>query len=284
MLVEKPLAMTLGEADAIVAEAEASGVLAGYLENHIFAPVVAHLHALAASGAVGRVTRVRGVFGHQGTAAGSWQRTPGESGGGSWVDLGSHAIATAMYLATAADGPDAARWSPVRRVRDAAVRIDEASGVDVNAQATYELENGVEVLVRTFWGGEPDSALYAVEGDAGRLEATLYPLPPRLVRYGADGAAEEVPVPGGFDTSVRSMFVGASGYAAQVEHFLRARDGQARPLVTAREGAETLRLIMAAYRAAARGGGYEMSEPLPTDRIAVSLYTEPEVAAAGAGA
>ena len=46
--------------------------------------------------------------------------------------------------------------------------------------------------------------------------------------------------------------------------------------MTAREGAETLRLLMAAYRAAARGGAYEMSEPLPPDRIAVSLYTEPE--------
>jgi predicted dehydrogenase len=58
VLIEKPMAVTLAEADAMIAAAERHGVLLGVNVKHSFEPRVLKLRALAQSGELGRLRMV----------------------------------------------------------------------------------------------------------------------------------------------------------------------------------------------------------------------------------
>jgi phthalate 4,5-cis-dihydrodiol dehydrogenase len=59
VLIEKPMAVTLGEADAMIAGAEKHGVLLGVNVKHSFEPRVLKLRALAQSGELGRLGMIQ---------------------------------------------------------------------------------------------------------------------------------------------------------------------------------------------------------------------------------
>ena len=268
VVVEKPLTMTLEEAAAVVAAAERHNVLAGYAENHIFAPLVQKMRAMIDGGSISEVRRVRAVFGHAGPPAQGWQRESRESGSGVFMDLGSHAIATALYLS----------GSPrIVEVDDA--HIEAVEGYDRAASATFHGEDGIELAVETFWGGAPDACFYEVEGKDGGLRATLVPAPQRLTWQNSGGDTTDVAVPALGDPSVRA-FVNAQGYGDQLAHFVAAHRREVEPLVTAREGETILRLMLAGYRAAARGAAVRTDEPIPEDLSPIQLYQAEHRAAA----
>lgn len=58
VLIEKPMAVTLAEADAMIAAAERNGVLLGVNVKHSFEPRVLKLRALAQSGELGRLRMI----------------------------------------------------------------------------------------------------------------------------------------------------------------------------------------------------------------------------------
>jgi phthalate 4,5-cis-dihydrodiol dehydrogenase len=58
VLIEKPMAVTLAEADAMIAAAERNGVLLGVNVKHSFEPRVLKLRALAKSGELGRLRMI----------------------------------------------------------------------------------------------------------------------------------------------------------------------------------------------------------------------------------
>jgi phthalate 4,5-cis-dihydrodiol dehydrogenase len=58
VLIEKPMAVTLDEADAMIATAERNGVLLGVNVKHSFEPRIQKLHALAQSGEFGRLRMI----------------------------------------------------------------------------------------------------------------------------------------------------------------------------------------------------------------------------------
>jgi phthalate 4,5-cis-dihydrodiol dehydrogenase len=58
VLIEKPIAVTLAEADAMIAAAEANGVLLGVNVKHSFEPRVQKLRALAQSGELGQLRMI----------------------------------------------------------------------------------------------------------------------------------------------------------------------------------------------------------------------------------
>ena len=59
VLIEKPMAVTLAEADAMIAAAERNGVLLGVNVKHSFEPRVLKLRALAQSGELGRLRMIQ---------------------------------------------------------------------------------------------------------------------------------------------------------------------------------------------------------------------------------
>ena len=94
VLVEKPIACTLEQADAMLAAAADAGVRLMPAHNLRFvAPFVAARDAVA-RGDVGTVTGVRAAFGHAGPQAwapdATWFFDPRLAGGGALLDLGIH--------------------------------------------------------------------------------------------------------------------------------------------------------------------------------------------------
>ena len=94
VLVEKPAACTVGEADAIIAAAAAANRLVRVGFNHRYHPALQQARHLVDSGALGPLMFVRGRYGHGGRVGydREWRADPARSGGGELIDQGVHLI------------------------------------------------------------------------------------------------------------------------------------------------------------------------------------------------
>ncbi|GAB5374383.1 MAG: Gfo/Idh/MocA family oxidoreductase [Acuticoccus sp.] len=99
---EKPLALTLAEAEEMEAAARAAGVrtIVGY--NYIHNPAITHARALIAAGRIGRPVHFRGVVDEDYQAdpalPWTWRATRSEAGLGTLGDLGCHLVSMAHGL------------------------------------------------------------------------------------------------------------------------------------------------------------------------------------------
>ncbi len=136
VLVETPLAATLADADALVAESE-TGRLA-YGENLVHSPVVAE--AVAACRRMGELTHLEVRF-SQGRPEGGPERTSAAWGGGAGFDLGVHAVALALLMAAPA------------RVTSVTAMLLEGGDIEVDDDATLTLafDTGLTAQVRATW-------------------------------------------------------------------------------------------------------------------------------------
>jgi len=103
VFVEKPMARTLAEADAVLNETAAAAdrplvVKVGF--NHRYHPAIWKAHALSEQGEIGEPYYIRCRYGHGGRPgyAGEWRFNPEVSGGGELLDQGIHAIDLARWF------------------------------------------------------------------------------------------------------------------------------------------------------------------------------------------
>jgi scyllo-inositol 2-dehydrogenase (NADP+) len=101
VVVDKPLAVTAAEAEAVVLRAEQAGVLLTVFQNRRFDSDQLTLVRLLADGRLGTVMRYESRFERwrPGSDAGAWRESlPPERGGGQLLDLGSHLVDQALVL------------------------------------------------------------------------------------------------------------------------------------------------------------------------------------------
>jgi predicted dehydrogenase len=98
VLVEKPMALTVAEGEAMVRAAEAAGVplLVGHMWR--YRDEVRELRAGIARGELGRVVRTHGYGVHSGWGPAGWFTDRALAGGGALIDMGVHAIDTGRFL------------------------------------------------------------------------------------------------------------------------------------------------------------------------------------------
>lgn len=101
LVMEKPLARNLKEADAMVALVEKMGLPTGYFENQIHMPAVVQARKQLASveKAMGPMHLTRSAEEHGGPHE-PWFWDPTRQGGGVWCDMGCHSAAVGMYMLT----------------------------------------------------------------------------------------------------------------------------------------------------------------------------------------
>ena len=230
VLVEKPMATTVADADAMVAAAERAGVVLMAAHNLRFAAPYAAAARAVAEGLVGDVVGVRVAMGHGGpegwTRDAGWFRDPSVSGGGALLDLGIHVA----DLVRAVTGDEVAEVSAfVRRPSDDAVE-----------------ESGVVALVLRGGGVGTLSASWAVRAGADH----------QLLVHGTTGTltvergqAVVRPAGGGEKVVVEPPSPAPDLFA----NFVAACRGEAPPVVGPRDGREALAIIEAAYRSAESG-------------------------------
>ena len=177
---EKPLGITLRQAEEMAAAAERAGVrtLVGY--NYLKNPAALHAKALIAGGSIGRIIHFRGIFDEDymadPTRPGTWRSLRGEAGLGVLGDMGCHLVAAALDLA----GPIESVLAETRVVYSRDYPDAGSSGASGNeepienedlATALVRFTNGCDgslAMSRSAWGRKNRLA-WEVHGDAGML-------------------------------------------------------------------------------------------------------------------
>jgi myo-inositol 2-dehydrogenase / D-chiro-inositol 1-dehydrogenase len=248
VLVEKPLATTLADADRLVA-ADTKGRVA-YAENLAHCPAVqAMLSRLGSIGAPSyieiRTAGPRPTYGEF--------LTPGW-GGGALFDLGAHPIALTLLFA------GSARITSVTATLEAGAdhRSDEAATV------TLSFDTGLRANVIVSWRADLPLWDAQVSGATGVVRAEL--LPTASVEHNGDTVA--LPRPKFSPTQLETL-----GYMAQLRSFAGDLATDRRPVLDGAFGRRVLDVICAAY-ASAGNGSTPVAVPFrgPRDRTPLQLW------------
>ena len=112
VVCEKPLCMTLEEADEMIEVCRRQGVLLMYAEELFFTPKYVQAKRMADEGAFGKVYLVKQSEKHFGPH-GDWFWDVQKSGGGVFMDMGCHGIAFCYwFLNRPGIRRSTARWAP----------------------------------------------------------------------------------------------------------------------------------------------------------------------------
>jgi predicted dehydrogenase len=224
VLVEKPMARNLEEADAMLAAARASGARLMVAHCWRFHPDVLALRARVAAGELGEVVKTRsyGVHAHWGPSG--WFTDPELAGGGALLDMGVHAIDTTRFLL---GDP-----LPARVFATVATRY-----------GGYAVDDDAVVLVR--WSDTTSSII-----ESGWWQPHLGGLEADTELYGTGGYArvwDRTEPPPGAEHVSQAMFT------AQMAEFVEAIAAGRQPRPSGEDGRVVMEVVERAY-AVARGG------------------------------
>lgn len=272
VIIEKPLCLTLEEADEIIAAMETAGRKLMYAEELCFAPKYERVRALAQAGAFGRLYLVKQAEKHSGPHS-DWFYDVARSGGGVLMDMGCHGLAWC-------------RWILGGRPRALSVSAQLQTGLlhggrtrgEENSIVTVEFEGGVLGVVENSWakhGGMLDAI--EVHGTGGLCQADLFQGNAALTysERGYDYAMEKAGATQGWTFTVFEEAFN-QGYPQELKHFIDCVRNDTEPVVTGEDGRAVLELVYAAYASA--GKGCKVGLPFaPKVARPVDLWLEPSV-------
>ncbi len=255
LFIEKPLATTRADAEAILRLATEAQVVhaAGYVYAHL--PVVQAAHDLLQQGVLGEVLRftahayVSEVFGPKR----GWFFQKEQAGGGVVANMASHLLFILGWF-----------FGPIRKV--VATTRSHASTVDDSAQALLTFASGVTGLLDTSWSMPGTQMLdygLTISGRRGTLVLgrdrillhLLAPAPGHEAGW-SQIHASDLPADTAFDVSPH---IGGEAFYRQLQTFVKACRTGTLPFCSLEEACNTQRMIDAIYVSAASGGPVELS-------------------------
>jgi len=247
VVCEKPLCMTLEEADAMIDICQKRGVLLMYAEELYFTPKYVRAKEMADAGAFGKVYLVKQSEKHSGPHA-DWFWDVERSGGGVFMDMGCHGIAFCWWFL------DRPKVKNVYCQMDTYVHKDKTKGED-NAICIMEFENQAAALIETSWakpGGMDDRT--EVYGEGGVTYANLHMgnALPTYSAYGYGYAVEKAPETKGWSWPVFEEFWNY-GFPQEMAHFSRCVQGKESPRATGEDGRLVMEVLYAGYASAGKG-------------------------------
>jgi predicted dehydrogenase len=218
VLVEKPMARSLAEADAMLAAAARSGARLMVAHCWRFHTDVLALRARVAAGELGEVVKTRSYGVHAGWGPSGWFTDPALAGGGALLDMGVHAIDTTRFLL---GDP-----LPTRVCAVVATRYGDYA-VDDDAILLVSWSNGSNSIVESGWW----------QPHAGGLEADTEV-------YGTRGYArvwDSADLPEGYQHCSQPM------YSAQLAELVEALAAGRQPRPSGEDGRVVMRIVEQAY-------------------------------------
>lgn len=229
VLVEKPLAVTVAEGEAMVHEAAAQGVVLVVGYSTRFRRSVGLMHDLIQSGYFGTIRRFVYQFGSRGgwDPLSGYILDRGATGGGVLVVTGTHFVDRMLY------------WFGVPT--DCAYEDDSLGGPEANVAATFTFSSfeGTVRLSKT-------TALpvgFAMETDEGIVYLKDSPDEAPILFQPRRNPHLELVV----DTQPAARGPGRNVFLAQMENFVGACRGTHEPMVSGAEGVASLRLLEKLY-------------------------------------
>lgn len=245
IVIEKPLALTLEEADEMIGECKKRNLLLMYAEELCFAPKYERVRSMVESGAVGEVYMLKQAEKHSGPHS-PWFYNKETAGGGVMMDMGCHALAWFRWMT---------KNAKVKSVYADMKTVLHDTDCDDNTITIVEFENGVTAIAEDSWarhGGMDDRIeVYGVDGVS---YADLFQGNSALTysSKGYDYAAEKAGTTVGWTfTMYEEAF--NQGYPQELAHFTDCVLNGKQPLVTGEDGRAVLEMIYAAYESARTG-------------------------------
>jgi predicted dehydrogenase len=249
VIIEKPLALTLEEADEMIAVCRAAGRKLMYAEELCFAPKYERVRKLAKEHAFGRIYMLKQAEKHSGPHS-DWFYDVCLSGGGVLMDMGCHGLAWF-------------RWMLGGRPRALSVQAHMQTGLahdgrtlgEENSVVLVEFEGGTIGIAENSWakpGGMEDWA--EVYGTGGVCYADLFQGNAALT-YSEAGYGYAMEKAGSTKGWTFTIFEEAfnQGYPQELKHFITCVREEKEPAVIGEDGRAVLELIYAAYESAGTG-------------------------------
>jgi predicted dehydrogenase len=230
ILCEKPLCLTVEEANQVQQAVSTAGVTLMCAHNQLFLPAVSTAKQLLDQGILGTVYEVRitdtfyNDFNPQNMG---WRATAATSGGGELIDTGYHPTYLMLHLAGGSPVEATALLSRHR------LRFMDSED---SAQVLVRFDNGIVGHLVTSWAYDPPPGTqgFSVVGERGSLHS--------------DGTSLTVTLRG--SGSQTYAFEAVDSFVSEIGHFADCLRSGTRPLHTEREGIDVLCLILAAYEGA----------------------------------
>ncbi|HJW16189.1 MAG TPA: Gfo/Idh/MocA family oxidoreductase [Flavisolibacter sp.] len=247
IIIEKPLAVTLEEADAMITACKKAGVKLMYAEELCFAPKYERVRQMVNEGAIGDIYMLKQSEKHSGPHS-DWFYDINLSGGGVLMDMGCHGIAWFRWM--------------LKNVKATSVYASmstvyhkQRTKAEDNSVVIIEFENGVTGVVENSWakhGGMDDRS--EVYGTGGVVYADLF-MGNAAIAYSKNGygyAMEKADTTVGWTFTIFEEAFN-QGYPQELKHFIDCVQHDKEPLVTGEDGRAVLEIIYAAYASAAQG-------------------------------
>jgi predicted dehydrogenase len=221
VLVEKPMAMTVAECDAIIAAARDSGKSLMVAHCWRFHPSVIEVRDVVARGELGEIVKTHGYGIHKEWGPSGWFTQRALAGGGALIDMGVHAIDTVRFVL---GDPE-----PVRVCASIGTHYGTYD-VDDDGILLISWSNGTNSVVESGWwqqhlgGLEADTELYGTKGYT-RIFPSQEPSPD-------------------YEHAPQSM------YSAQMAEFLNAIADGRQPSPSGEDGRIVMQVVESAYRSA----------------------------------
>ncbi len=238
VLVEKPIARTLEEADGMIADAAQAGRVLMVAEQFHFMPAFRRVRALLEAGAVGDLREIHLVARGFRVRTG-WRLRPEATGGGALIDGGIHYVHNLRWWAGGVRRVFALRPPPT---------VPAPGGEDA-VSVLAELPGGAVGFVATSLGapGVPRLQWSTVTG----ARATCF----------ADNRGRLVVVRGAGRTRVWVFPRDTRGYEAMLKAFLEAMEHGRAVEMDGRAGRDDLAVVLAAYRSLAERCPVDVDSP-----------------------
>ena len=251
VLLEKPMALNLSDADAVIEAGRRNGVRISVVSQLRFSPDVETLRQALRAGWIGRMA-LGGLYMKYHRSAeyyksGGWRGTWAMDGGGALMNQGIHGVDLLCHIC-----------GPVASVTARAATLVHSIEVEDTVCALLEYENGALGVLEAATSIKPgynrrlevcgsEGSVLLEEDVITRWDLSLeYPAPQKSGTV--TGAANDPAV------------FNCEGHRRQIENLLQSIHGEAPLLVDAEQGRVPLALILAVYESAKTGRTVRLKE------------------------
>jgi myo-inositol 2-dehydrogenase/D-chiro-inositol 1-dehydrogenase len=252
VVCEKPLCMTMEEADLMIETCRSKGVLLVYAEELFFTPKYVRAKEMADQGAFGHVYLVKQMEKHFGPHA-PWFWDVEKSGGGVFMDMGCHGIAFCYWFL------GRPKIKTVYCQMATHVHRDKTKGED-DSVCILEFDNGAVGLIENSWarrGGMEDRIEVYGEGGVTYADLHMGNALPTYSEYGYGYAVEKAPTTKGWTYPVFEELWNY-GFPQEMRHFARCVRGKEEPQATGEDGRVVQEVLYAGYQSAATGSKVQL--------------------------